>query len=88
MQHTTISGHRQAHYTTTALWIVAGIVAVVALGDAVTVLAIVVAIVATARWLYREVEQRWETSDAQVAPVTHLSPESAGRHEWRGPRAA
>jgi hypothetical protein len=38
MRHTTISGHQVAHHTVAALWIIAGIIAVILVGDAFTLL--------------------------------------------------
>jgi hypothetical protein len=49
MRHITISGHRVAHQTVAVFWIVAGIIAVVVVGDAFTLLAL--AIVTTAWWI-------------------------------------
>jgi hypothetical protein len=98
MRHTTISGHHGTHHTlAAAFWIVAGMIAVIALGDALTLLAVALAIVTVSRWIYREVEHRVERNDARMAPVTHLRPARAGQRDpektsvqvsWRGPRAA
>jgi hypothetical protein len=49
MRHTTISGHQVAHQTVAAFWIIAGIIAVIVVGDAFTLLAL--AIVTTAWWI-------------------------------------
>ncbi|HUO40862.1 MAG TPA: hypothetical protein VMU34_24800, partial [Mycobacterium sp.] len=48
-----------------AFWIVVGIVAVIAFGDALTLLALALAIVTTAWWVFREVEQRVSSGDAR-----------------------
>jgi hypothetical protein len=58
MRHTTISGHQVAHQTVAALWIIAGIIAVIVVGDAFTLLAL--AIVTTAWWILSAVEHRVE----------------------------
>jgi hypothetical protein len=94
----TISGHHGTHHiVAAAVWILVGIFAVVAFGDALTLLAVALAIVTTVRWIYREVEHRLERSEAEAAPVTHLRPTLTGQLDltktsahapWRGPRAA
>ena len=94
MRHITVSGRDNArHAATTAFWIVAGIIAVIALGDALALLAVAVAMVTTARWIYREVEHRSERNDAEIAPVTHLRPafnaqrdlkKTSARASWLG----
>jgi hypothetical protein len=95
MRHTTISGHHVAHQMVGALWIFAGIFAVIVVGDAVTLLAL--AIVTTAWWILSRVERRVERNHAEMAPVTRLRPALSGRRElkktaahasWRGPSAA
>jgi hypothetical protein len=56
MGHITIAGRYDARYRQTiaaAFWIVVGTVAVIALADVLTVLAVVLAIVATAWWIWR-----------------------------------
>ena len=102
MRHTTISGHHGTHDTVAAaFWIVAGVLAVVAFGDVLALLAFALAIVTTAWWVYREVEDRVERNDAgseaEMAPVTHLRPaltdqgdlnKASAHASWRGPRAA
>jgi len=67
MRHITISGHHVGHHTVAAavwsvaaFWIVAGIVAVMALGGGLTRLAVALAIVTTEWWLFSEVEHRVE----------------------------
>jgi ABC-type Mn2+/Zn2+ transport system permease subunit len=98
MRHTTISGHHGTHNTVAAaFWILAGIIAVIAFGDALTLLAIALTIVTTAWWIYREVEHRVKGNDAEMARVTHLRPALTGQRDlkktsahasWRGPSAA
>jgi energy-coupling factor transporter transmembrane protein EcfT len=65
--HTTISGRHVAHQTVAALWIIAGIVAVIVLADAFALLAL--AIVITAWWILSAVEhhierRQWESPGA------------------------
>ena len=76
-------------------WIIAGIIAVLVVGDAFTLLAL--AIVTTPWWIVSAVEHRLERNDAEMAPVTHLRPtltdqrglEKTSAHvSWRGPSAA
>jgi hypothetical protein len=51
MRHTTVSGHHGLnHAIFTAFWIIAGIIAVIAFADAVTLLAVASAIVSVAWW--------------------------------------
>ena len=59
MRHTTISGHQVAHQTVAALWIIVGIIAVLVVGDAFTLLAL--AIVTTAWWILSAVAHRVES---------------------------
>jgi hypothetical protein len=98
MRHTTISEKHGTHHTVVAeLWILAGVIMLVALGDALAVSAVVVAVVITAWWTYREVEHRLAREHAAKAPVTHLRPALTGQRDpkkaaahisWHGPRAA
>ena len=90
-----ISGHHVAHQMVAALWIIAGIFAVIVVGDAFTLLAL--AIVTTAWWILSGVEHRVERHHAEMAPVTHLRPALSGQRDlkktsghasWRGPNAA
>ena len=56
MGHITIAGRydaRQWHTIAAAFWIVVGTVAVIAFADVLTVIAVVLAIVATAWWIWR-----------------------------------
>lgn len=59
MRHNTIgqeqgSGQHGSHHTVAAaFWIVAGVVAIVAFGDALMVLAIALVIVTAAWWIFR-----------------------------------
>ena len=94
MRHT-ISGHHVAHQMVAALWIIAGIFAVIVVGDAFTLLAL--AIVTTAWWILSGVEHRVERNHAGMTPVTHLRPaltgqrdlkETAAQASWRGRSAA
>jgi uncharacterized membrane protein YhiD involved in acid resistance len=85
MRHitTTISGHRGTHNAeAAALWLFAGIIILIAIGDALAVLAVTIAIVTAISWIYRKVEHRSERSGAQMAPVTRLRPELTGQHDF------
>jgi len=84
MRHitTTFSGHHGTRDAEAALfWIFAGIIMLIAFGDAVAVLAVVVAILTAVAWIYRTVEHRLRRDDAPTAPVTHLRPEFGGQHD-------
>jgi hypothetical protein len=75
---TAISGHKATHHAEGRLfWIFAGIIIVIALGDALTVVAGAIAILTMISWIYREVEHRRE-SRAEMARVAHIRPELTG----------
>ncbi|MGB9225613.1 MAG: hypothetical protein WCB80_20560 [Mycobacterium sp.] len=95
MRQSTISEKHGTHHTVVAeFWILAGVIALVALGDALAVSVVAVAVVITAWWIYREVEHRVALKHAAVAPVTHLQPAQralkavAAQPVWHGPHAA
>jgi hypothetical protein len=99
MRHTTNCGNHGPHHTiAAAFWILAGIVVVIAFGDALTLFAFAFAIATTAWWIYREVDvkHRTERNDTEMARVTRLRPALTGQrdlkktspHSWRGHRAA
>ena len=101
MRHNTISEKHGTHHTIVAeLSILAGVLMLVALGDALAVSALAVAFVLTAWWIYREIGHRVEARHAgkhaqvaqvaQVVTVTNLRPTvTAPAHiSWHGPRAA
>lgn len=98
MRHATISGHDDSHdVVALTLWIFAGLIAIIALGDAVALLAVVLVLVMMGGWIYHRVERRVASSQAPIAAVTHLRPALTGQrglkaapvHEsWRGPSAA
>jgi hypothetical protein len=82
MRHitTTISGRHGTHEVEVAVfWIVAGIIIVIAFGEALAVLAVAIAI----SWMYRKVEHRLERTDAEMAPVTRLRPGSTGQRDLK-----
>jgi hypothetical protein len=90
MRHitTTISGHHGTHDVEGALfWIFAGLIMVIAFGDAVAVLAAAVAIVTAVAWIYRTIEHRLQPNDTHTAPVTHLRPELGGQHDTNSAHA-
>jgi hypothetical protein len=67
MRHTTVGRHQVARQTVAAFWIIAGIIAVIVVGDAFTLLAL--AIVTTGWWILSAVEHRverrqWESPGA------------------------
>jgi Flp pilus assembly protein TadB len=76
MRQTTISGHRSRYPIAEALWILTGIILLLAYGDALLVLALAFAIVTmtTAWWVHRKVEHRVERNDTELASVAHLRP--------------
>ena len=100
MQHTITSGRQHPHHPIgEAAWILAGIIVMLAFGDALVLLALAVAIVTTttAWWTHRKVEYRAQRDDAELASVTRLRPaltgqrrpKEASRHvSWGGPSAA
>jgi hypothetical protein len=95
MRHSTISEKHGTHPTVVAeFWILAGVIALVALGDALAVSVVAVAVVITAWWIYGEFERRVERKHAAPAAVTHLQPTQRGLKDvaaqpvWDGPRAA
>ena len=81
-----------------ALWVLVGVVLLVAFVDPVILLALATVAVAAAWRAYRKVQHRVEKnvrSDAELATVTHLRPTLAGQREktsahapWLGPSAA
>jgi hypothetical protein len=99
MRHitSTINGHRAGHdLEAAAFWIFAGIIVLIAFGDALAVLGITIAIASVIAWIYSKVEHRFDSSDEAMAPVAHLRPQLTGQHDpkisapasWHGPRAA
>jgi hypothetical protein len=98
MRHTTITEQHGAYRTFVAeFWILAGVIGLLVLGDAVAVSAVTIAVVLAAWWIYREVEHRVESKHETTAPVTHLRPAFTGQPDpkkpaahtsWHGPRAA
>lgn len=73
MLQTTFGGHR-AHPLGEAIWILAGIVVLMAFGDELVVLSLASAITAMTAtwWIHRRVGRRAHTTEADLAPVTHL----------------
>jgi Flp pilus assembly protein TadB len=98
MRYITIRGQHSGHHTVTAAfwlvaacWVLAGIVAVMALGGGLTRLAVALAIVTTEWWILSGVEHRVERNHAKMRPVTHLRPSQRDLKKisahalWRGP---
>lgn len=75
MGNIAITGHHEArhrHTIAAALWIVVGIVTVVFFGDALTLLAVALAIVTAAWWVGRELEHRVNSHHARSRrPLGH-----------------
>jgi hypothetical protein len=99
MRHitSTVSGHRGTYdVEAAAFWIFAGIIVLIAFGDALAVLGVAIAIATATAWIYSKFERRLDNSDGDMAPVAHLRPELArhrdpktsARESWHGPRAA
>lgn len=100
MKQTNINGHHDSHYPIgEAVWILAGMIVLIAFGDLLILLALAFAVVTmtTAWWTYRTVEHRVERNDAELATVTHLPAafsdkrdleKTSTRASWRGPSAA
>jgi len=99
MAHTTTAGQHGTHFPVAeALWILAGIVLLLAFGDVLVLLALAIAIatMGAAWWTYRTAEHRADRNDAELASVTQLRPSSGHRDakntsaqtSWRGPSAA
>ena len=98
MWHTTISGHHGTHDTVAAaFWVLTGMLAVIAFGDVLTLLAVAFAVVTTAWWISRKFDHRVARNDAKMASVTHLRPvlidqrelkNTAAHASWRDPSAA
>lgn len=90
---------QETHYPIgEAIWISAGIIMLLAFGDAFVLLALgsAIATMATAWWTYRRVQQS-EQRSTELAPVTTLRPALTVRRDpkrasapaqWRGPSAA
>jgi hypothetical protein len=100
MQQTANSQQRNFHYPVAeTLWVLAGIVLLLAYGDALVLLAVASAIVAVAAawWIRDRRVARTAATINVLASVTQLNPPSTRRAElkatsprapWRGPTAA
>jgi hypothetical protein len=95
MSQTIIDGHRgSGHPIGEAVWILAGIVVLMAFGDELVILSLALAIAAmtTAWWIHHRVGHRAQTTDAEFAPVTHFRPrdviKASAHASSRRPRAA
>jgi hypothetical protein len=77
---TAISGHHDTHSVGAAVFFIcAGIIIAIAFGDALAVLTVAIAI----WWMYRKVEHRLESTNAEMAPVTRLRPELTGQRDLK-----
>jgi hypothetical protein len=93
----TIRAHGGSHdLEAAAFWIFAGIIVVIAFGDALAVLGVAIAIATAIAWIYSKVEPRLERSDEAMAPVANLrsaltgqrDPQTSAPAPLHGPRAA
>jgi len=96
MKLTTTKRHQGSHDIVAAFWLVAGIIVMIASGDALAVLIAAVAIVAVVWGMIRAIERRVRNR-TELARVTHLHPAMTARRDlkktsahgsWHGPRAA
>jgi len=96
MQLTTTKRQQRRHDTVAAFWLVAGIIVMIASGDALALLIAAVAIVTVVWGMIRAIERRVRNR-TQPAPVTQLHPAMTARRDltkttvhgsWHGPRAA
>jgi hypothetical protein len=96
MQRTAIKRHQGNHDTAAAFWLVAGILVMIASGDALAILIAAVAIVTLVWEMTRAIERRVRTH-AHLAAVTELRPalkarpalkKTSAHASWHGPRAA
>lgn len=76
MLQTTLNGHGNSHAIGEVMWILAGLVVLIAFGDELVLLSLALAIAAmtTAWWVHHRVGRRPRLTDARLAPVTHLRP--------------
>jgi hypothetical protein len=81
MQHTTINRHSGTRETVAAaFWLLAGIIVLIAAGDAFALLVAAVVIVTLTWGMVREIERRLR-NHAELASVTHLRPASTGQRD-------
>ena len=72
-------GARHRHAVTTTMWVVTGVVAVIFFGDALTVLAVGLAIVTAAWWIARAVQHRASAPNAGRKRLLAVEAEAAER---------
>jgi hypothetical protein len=96
MKLTTTKRHQGSHHIVAAFWLVAGIIVIIASGDALAVLIAAVAVVTLGWEMIRAIERRVRNR-TKLAPVTQLRPALTARRDlkrtsahgsWHGPRAA
>jgi hypothetical protein len=96
MRSTTTKRHQRSQDAVAAFWLVAGIIVMIASGDALALLIAAVAIVTVVWGMIRAIERRVRNR-TQPAPVTQLHPAMTARRDltkttvhgsWHGPRAA
>lgn len=86
MRQHTITGHHEARYpVAAALWIVAGVMLLLAVGDVVILLALAVTAVGMAiTWsAHRTVVHRGQRNDVEVASVTQLRSAATGHRDLK-----
>jgi cbb3-type cytochrome oxidase subunit 3 len=72
---TTSGRHGSTDVEAVAFWIFAGIIMAIAFGDALTVLALAIAVLAAISWVYGKFARRWSRNAAKIAPVNLVRPE-------------
>ena len=97
MQHTTANRHPGTHNVAAVFWLLAGIIVLIATGDAFALVTAAAVIVTAVWWMIREIEHRVRNHRAELATVIHLRPASTSQRQpnntpahasWRGPSAA
>lgn len=100
MQQTTINRQPETHNVGAAFWLLAGLIVLLASGDAFAFLTAAAVIVTAAWWMIREIEHRIRKTATRLPTVLELRPALTGQPlsgqrdlektpaAWRGPRAA
>ena len=97
MHHTTTNRHPGTHNVAAVFWLLAGIIVLIATGDAFALVTVAAVIVTAVWWMIREIEHRVRNHRAEPANVIHLRPASTSQRQpnntsahasWRGPSAA
>jgi uncharacterized membrane protein YhiD involved in acid resistance len=97
MRHITINRHPGTHNVAAIFWLLAGVIVLIASGDAFALLTAAAVIVTAVWWMVREIEHRVRNRHAEFARVIHLRrastsqrhPKNTAAHApWRGRGAA